>query len=206
MTSESPLFAITDRLSESRVAETLRLLEREIRPRLEKRPRGYARGRQYAWLAWQPSFGEPKEAVERPRGELWEELASLVPGIETAECFRNGNESSLGIHPHRDSPYAAKIAFVLNLGSTRFRIWLPNEAPVDSALEAVKVHRTLTEYEAHLEGGELISFDCKRMHGSRSEAEERWAIGMWKFDPRWKQSALFQYQDRPNERKGGQGS
>jgi hypothetical protein len=170
-------------------SEYVELLEVEVAPRLETQEEGYARNRQFAWLAWKPTFVGSPEAVAQPEGQLWERLQGLVPGIQLAECWRNGEGSSPGINPHRDAPYAANTAYVLNLGRTLFRIWLPNGASTPVGLRPKKVNARLTEFEIDLQGGELLAFDCKRLHGSRSDAEKRWGIGMWSWKPEWRQAA-----------------
>jgi hypothetical protein len=55
----------------------------------------------------------------------------------------------------------------------------------------MKENPTLIEYALSLEGGELVAFDCKRLHGSHSTATQRWAIGMWRFNETWKAKARF---------------
>jgi hypothetical protein len=167
------------------------LLEEEVADRLAIQPGGYARGRASAWLAWEPGFTDPPRAIERPRGELWERLSQLVPGIDAAECWLNGQFSSSGIHPHRDASYADNSAWVLNLGPTVFRIWIPRDIRPDAVLLKKRVNAKFIEYEARLAGGELLTFNCKLLHGSRTCAAERWGIGMWRFKCAWKREAMF---------------
>jgi hypothetical protein len=187
------MIELTDRLSPDRSSAIQVLLEQEVQARLERQASGYARGRLFAWLAYQPSFVEPAEAREQPTGQLWQVLRRLVPGIECAECFRNGEGSSPGIRPHKDASYADSTAWLLDLGQTSFRIWLPKSAVPPGALDArmVKEGKVLAEWEIALRGGELLRFNCKLMHGSKSAAPARWAIGMWRFKPQWVSRARF---------------
>lgn len=187
------MFVIEHRLSASARRDFVALLEQHVGPRLRRQRNGYAAGRRFAWLAWEPAFVEPALACERPRGRVWEALQSLTPGIETAECWFNGDGSSPGIRPHRDAPYAHREAYLLNLGPTTFRIWLPDRhAPdVPCRSRVVKVNRRFTEHEIELRGGELIAFDCKTLHASSTRASRRWGVGMWRFQPEWKARARF---------------
>lgn len=180
------------RLEPDERAVILALLEREVAPRLDIQERGYAAGRRFAWLAFRPSFAATQPLLEpMPRGELWRQLERLVPGIETAECFRNGVGSSPGIRPHRDAAYASRQAWLLNLGETTFRIWLPHDVAPAAALNAARGNAgtKYTEWTVPLVGGELLTFDCKTLHGSHSAAPERWAIGMWRFQDAWRPHA-----------------
>jgi hypothetical protein len=170
----------------------LRLLGAEVAPRLAVQDKGYARGRQSAWLAWEPSF-DAGRAWRRPTGSLWTRLCDLVPGCELAECFRNGAGSSPGIKPHRDAPYAERTAWLVNLGPTTFRIWLPHGShPAPGVAHvASPPGRRFTEHRIPLAGGEVLRFDCKLLHGSATTAEERWAVGLWTFKPAWRAAATF---------------
>ena len=191
MTPPPVSFDLLRRLEGDEQAWFIDCLEREVAPRLVTAPKGYARGRRSAWLAWEPPLGDKFEVKEQPKGELWRRLKELLPDAETAECWRNGRESSRGIHPHMDSSYAAPLAYLLNLGETRFRLWLPREEVPHALLARKKVNAKLIEYQASLEGGELIAFNCKRYHGSQSDADSRWGIGLWSFKREWRDRARF---------------
>lgn len=182
-------FNIIERLSKEDVRRYIDLLEDEVAPRLARSKKGYARGRLYAWLNWRPAL-DGESADPQPTGDLWSALTILVPGIETAECWLNGRDSSAGIHPHRDASYAERVAYILNLGPTRFRIWLPRSEPAHCALACVKRNAKFDEYVAELKGGELIRFDCKMLHGSTSDADTRWGVGMWTISPAWKAKCI----------------
>lgn len=185
------MFEILKELSRGDVRQLVGLLDREVEPRLVRQERGYASGRRYAWLGWEPSFQEPPSALARPRGRLWSALQEWVPEIEAAECWCNGEGSSPGIRPHRDAPYADPVAYILNLGRTRFRIWLPTDCVPHPGLARIAAHTRFSEYAMELTGGELIRFDCKVLHASATEEVRRWGIGMWKFKASWKERAEF---------------
>ena len=178
-------FDIVQNLSADEIRRYVTLLEQEVAPRLQKSESGYARGRLHAWLNCRPSL-DREVSVPQPTGNIWSALTELVPGIETAECWLNGRDSSKGIHPHRDATYADRMAYILNLGSTRFRIWLPRSEPAHADLVCVQRNAKYDEYIAELTGGELIRFDCKMLHGSTSSAQSRWGIGMWTVSTKWK--------------------
>lgn len=185
---------LIQRLTPNEKAEILDLLESEVHPRLVREERrSYAEGRLQAWLAWQPEYGEVPRAERRPRGALWDVLKRYVSGFELAECYLNSTDrgrSSRGIRPHKDHTYAAPTAWLINLGPTRFRIWLPHaERPDGLRFVAVKENRTNVEFGVDLEGDEVIEFNSKMMHASRTEADARWGIGLWTFNPTWKMAA-----------------
>jgi len=184
------MFEIQEHLDKHAQGRLVDLCRKEVGPRLEVQEKGYARGRASAWLNLKPTFTDPPKIESQPRGALWKQLQSHVPAAETAEIWRNGTGSSPGIHPHRDASYAARTAWLLNLGSTHFRIWIPNDAPSPDGMERVKVNAKFTEWSIALEGGELICFDCKLLHGSRTSVPERWGIGLWTFATAWKERAL----------------
>lgn len=185
------MFEIQQQLDAAAQQRVIDLCVHEVAPRLRRQETGYARGRTFAWLKRRPTYTDPPLAEAQPAGKLWEVLQTLVPDAEAAEVWRNGVGSSPGIHPHRDASYAASTAWILNLGATRFRLWVPNDAPPTVSMEQVKINPKFTEWAIDLEGGELICFDCKQLHGSQSSAAQRWGIGMWKFSTAWKERASF---------------
>ena len=184
-------FQIAWRLDKACRDKLIGLLENEVGPRLTLQKTGYARGRRSTWLGYQPNFMGPPGAIPCPHGRVWDELQRLVPGFETAECWINGARanSSPGIVPHRDASYAAHQAWIVNLGSTTFRIWIDKRIAVADDLVLIKRHKKFNEYSVGLVGDEIIAFDCKNLHGSINAADSRWGIGLWKFKPQWARSA-----------------
>ena len=187
--SEAPTsFALIAHLDAAAQAHLLDLLRTEAEPRLKVQPRGHARGRRSCWLAWEPAFGTTVERTPQPRGDLFERLAQLVPDAELAECWRNGEQSSAGITPHRDANYADVTAWLINLGPTRFRIWLPRDERPSEPLRLARRNRVHWEWQVELTGGEVLQFNCKRLHASRTLARERWAVGLWRFSDTWRRA------------------
>lgn len=191
MRQEHVPFRIVRRLDRAQRELLIARLEAEVRPRLERRKGGYASGRQQAWIGWQPALGNPASAAARPRGALWDDLQAIVPGFETALCWLNGEQedSSLGIRPHRDAGYAAREAWIVNLAPCEFRIWIDKRLAAAAPLNPVTRNKTNIEYAVNLVGDEVIAFDCKDYHGSKTLAASRWGIGLWTFNPDWARKA-----------------
>jgi len=160
-----------------------RWLEAEVKPQLTGDVSNYSKGRPRCWLRIEPgliSKIKDQPGVHTPN-EYWEFL-EWITGWRFDYCLvtYSGDETPVGITPHRDSGFADYEAYGLNITSTsEFRYWNARNSfgfshPV----------RELTAYDppTHVveqTPGMVTRFNCKNIHAAIPQPK-RWAMNFWR--------------------------
>jgi hypothetical protein len=131
----------------------------ELRCQVRAETARCAKGRENFWLQAEPDYQTKKYRPAVMDDRLWSWIKDLVPAADLAQVIY-GNR---GIHWHRDATYAAPTAWLLSLGRSTFEI--KNDEGETVSLDFC--------------GGELIEFNCKKMHRAINVCPDRLAIGIW---------------------------
>jgi len=120
-----------------------------------------AKGRLNFWLQAEPDYSTGKYQKAVFDLYLWQICKELFPASDLAQVYFADNNK--GIDWHKDAQYATQTARILNLGN---------------AIIESKYADEITQLE--VTGGELIEFNCKRLHRGTPLDDQRIGIGIWK--------------------------
>lgn len=159
-------------------------LDQAVRGHLRPDVSRYAAGRMRAWLNVEPSLTSPTTFSRGvPVGEkVWDRLKE-VTGLDFDYCLAtySGDESPIGITPHRDAGFAEFEAWGLNVsGECEFRYWMTKESfgrSRDTLPETESPTHTLV-----LKPGDLVRFNCKNRHAA-TPGTGRWNLNFWRAKP-----------------------
>lgn len=123
-----------------------------------------AKGRLNWWLNAEPNYTTKKYLVAHTDKRLDDLCRKLMPNFALAQVFYADN--NIGINWHADAAYANQLAYLLNLGNSKFEI---------------KNTATNQSRSLDLTGGEVIKFNCKRpfLHRGLPQDSNRIGIGLW---------------------------
>lgn len=142
--------------------------KRDLRPD----PSHYAEGRLKFWFRKEPHLGRPGEVLPGVDcdDDSWARLQRLM-GWDFDWCLitYSGDQTPVGITQHRDAAFTDREARGLNVsGTCAFEIWegKASDPPTRFLLRP----------------GDLITFDCKRLHAA-TPSVGRWCVNTWKSKP-----------------------
>lgn len=149
----------------------VRWLESTIRPCLTPDVSNYAKGRLRCWLGTEPTLTKPARLLPGTEVDprVLNRLAELISWpFDFCLATYSGDEIGVGIKPHRDAYFARHEARSLHLsGECLWSYWRDRggiELPHDELL---------------LEPGQVIAFDCKRLHAA-APGPKRWNLNFWR--------------------------
>lgn len=93
---------------------------------------------------------------------IWQVVKNIYPEARLAQVYW-ANERR-GITWHRDAAFAEPTARILNLG----KVTLEEKEHVDGEVKSLTLF-----------GGEIVEFNCKKLHRSTNVDAGRIAIAMW---------------------------
>lgn len=158
-----------------------------IRHYLKPDVSSYAKGRLRTWLQKEPTLTSPTRILTGTPVDdrILDRLRDLI-GFPFDFCLvtYSGDDTPIGISPHRDASYADFEAYALHVsGECRFDYWqgrkafgkAPNEREFDPKSEAPTDSLLLSP-------GDVVHFNCKNVHAA-SPGVKRWNINFWKAKP-----------------------
>lgn len=133
----------------------------------------YAYGRQSAWMQFDCPLnqGGQFKPVQTPK-RLWSWCEKIweANGMTGLPEVGLANYGDVGIKLHRDATYAHQDCLMINFGPV---LW---QYDWDRGISTPE-HYTL-------DGGEIVSFNCKHRHGAYDPASDRWSIILWTISPK----------------------
>ena len=140
---------------------------------VEKDVSNYAPGRERGWLQHEGPLSMNRKFQPRPcptrlwswLGKIWQSAG--YTGLPELGLAAHGDR---GISLHRDATYAAPASMLVNLGGVTWGYEPTREA-------------TRPQYQK-LEGGEVLTFDCKHRHAALDPSPDRWSIILWQVSNR----------------------
>jgi hypothetical protein len=146
--------------------------------RLEADFSNYAKGRQKFWLQHQWDLKDRTFIKGHNDPWLWSICKQWMPDADLGLACHG----PIGIKPHRDDSYADWRGVGINLGEIEswsydcqypeFK-WTRETNPSNPRIIPVPV-------------GGVFEFNTKNLHGANKPAEDRWAIFLWKVNPKFR--------------------
>lgn len=151
-------------------------LESTVRPALRPDVSNYAKGRLRCWLNNEPTLSSPTRILPgfEVRDEIISRLAELIEwDFDFCLVTYSGDETPIGISPHRDAAFANFDAMSLNVsGECRFDYWEDRGAS----------KKTGPSHSLILTPGDVTAFNCKHLHAA-TPGPKRWNLNFWRAKP-----------------------